>query len=109
MTTRLLHRFKFETLYLFEGVKYQPRVIWGHRGEKVMFTKNAIEYYSSMLQGMAIRLIHVHKLETLYLCYGVKCQPGAIWGHSDQILIFTKNALTLLFSYYIHVTHMHKI
>ena len=29
-----------------------------------------------MLHSMAIRLIHVHQLETFYLCYGVKCQSG---------------------------------
>ena len=29
-----------------------------------------------MLHSMTIRLIHVHQLETFYLCYGVKCQSG---------------------------------
>ena len=40
-----------------------------------------------MLQlGMAIRLIHVHQLETFYLCYGVKCQSGVIfWVNYGQI------------------------
>ena len=33
-----------------------------------------------MLHNMIIRLIHVDQLETLYLCYGVKCQSGVIWG-----------------------------
>ena len=45
-----------------------------------------------MLHSMTIRLIHVHQLETLYLCYGVKGQPGVILGHRDQKVIFTKNA-----------------
>ena len=45
-----------------------------------------------MLHSMTIRLIHVHQLETFYLCYGVKGQPGAIWGHRGQKVIFTKNA-----------------
>ena len=30
---------------------------------------------------MTMRLMHVHQLETLYLSYGVKGQPGVIWGH----------------------------
>ena len=47
-----------------------------------------------MLYSMTIRLIHVHQLETLYLCYGVKCQPGVIWGHRGQKVIFTKNAIS---------------
>ena len=47
-----------------------------------------------MLHSMTIRLIHVHQLETLYLCYGVKGQPGVIWGHRGQKVIFTKNAFS---------------
>ena len=34
-----------------------------------------------MLHTMTIRLIPVDQLETLHLCYGVKCQSGVIWGH----------------------------
>ena len=33
---------------------------------------------------MTIRLIQVDQLETLYLCYGVICQSGVIWGHWGQ-------------------------
>ena len=32
-----------------------------------------------MLHSITIRLIHVYTLETIYLCYGVKCQPGVTW------------------------------
>ena len=42
---------------------------------------------------MTIRLMHVDQLETLYLCYGVKCQSGVFWGHWGQKVIFTKNAI----------------
>ena len=45
-----------------------------------------------MLHSMITRLIHVGQLETLYLCYGVKCQSGVIRGHWGQKLIFTKKA-----------------
>ena len=45
-----------------------------------------------MLLSMTIRLMHVDQLETLYLCYGVKCQSGVIWGHRGQKVIFTKKA-----------------
>ena len=34
-----------------------------------------------MLHNMTMRLMHVDQLETLYLCYGVKCQTGVILGH----------------------------
>ena len=43
---------------------------------------------------MTISLIHVHQLDTVYLCYGVKYQSGVIWGHWGQKVIFTINAIT---------------
>ena len=46
-----------------------------------------------MLLNMTIRLIHVYQLESVYLCYGVKCQSGVIWGHWGQKVIFTINAI----------------
>ena len=52
-----------------------------------------------MLHSMAIRLIHVHQLETFYLCYGVKCQSGVNWGHwgqSDRLLV-SKNLVSTFF------------
>ena len=45
-----------------------------------------------MLNSMTIRLIHADQLETPYLCYGVKCQSGVIWGHGGQMFIFLKKA-----------------
>ena len=45
-----------------------------------------------MLHSMTIRLTHVDQLETVYLCYGVICQSGVIWGHWGQKVIFTKQA-----------------
>ena len=44
-----------------------------------------------MLHSMAIRLIHVDQLEMLYLCYGVKCQSGVIWGHRGQNIVLAQN------------------
>ena len=44
-----------------------------------------------MLHSMAIRLIQVDQPETFYLCYGVKCKSGVIWGHWGQKVIFTNN------------------
>ena len=38
----------------------------------------------------------MHYLGTLYPIYGVKGQPGVIWGNRGQILIFTKNVLSPL-------------
>ena len=44
MTIRLIHVHQLLTLYLFDGVKYQSRVIWGHWGQKVIFTKQDITH-----------------------------------------------------------------
>ena len=54
---------------------------------------------------MTIRLMHVDQLETLYLCYGVKCQSGVIWGHWGQKVIFTKNAIIRHVRQHDHKTH----
>ena len=42
MTITLIHVHQLETLYLRYGVKCKYGVIWGHWGQKVVFTKNAI-------------------------------------------------------------------
>ena len=56
-----------------------------------------------MLHSMAIRLIHVHQLETFYLCYGVKCQSGVIFQPADYA-ISRKMAKFV----YVTVRHGHK-
>ena len=42
MTMRLMHVHQLKTLYLCNWVNCQSGVIWGHWGQKVIFTKNAI-------------------------------------------------------------------
>ena len=69
--------------------------IWGHLG--TLGSKGHFHYkcYNlSMLHSMTIRLIQVDQFETLYLCHGVICQSGVIWGHWGQKVIFTINAIT---------------
>ena len=46
-----------------------------------------------MLHSMTIRLVHVHQHKTLYLCNGVKCQSGVIWGDRGQKVIFTEYSI----------------
>ena len=75
-------------LYRSNRSKNSFGVIWGHRGSKGHFHLKS--YNSSMLHSMTIRHIHVYTLETLYLCYGVKWQPGVIWGLRGQKVNFTK-------------------
>ena len=53
--------------------------IWSQLGSlrpKVHFHQNF--YNSCMLHSMTIRLTHVDQLATVYLFYGVNCQPGVI-------------------------------
>ena len=70
-------------------LKIHPGSFWV-RGVKRSFSLKCRN--SSMLHSMTIRLIHVHQLETLYLCYGVKCQSGVNWGHWGQKGQKLKNA-----------------
>ena len=44
MTIRLIHVHQLLTLYLFDEVKYQSHGIWGHWGQKVIFTKQDITH-----------------------------------------------------------------
>ena len=42
MATGFMHIDQLDTLYKSYGSKNSPGVTWGHRGQKVIFTKNAI-------------------------------------------------------------------
>ena len=42
MVMGLIHIDQLDTLYKSYRFKKLPGVIWGHRGQKVIFTKNAI-------------------------------------------------------------------
>ena len=75
MTIRLIHVHQLETLYLCYGVKGQPGVIWGHRGQKVIFTKNATS--TDYMAWLCNSCIYIHKLETLYSIHGVKVNLGS--------------------------------
>ena len=82
-------------LYRSNRSKSSSLVICGQRGSKGHFHLKG--YKSSMLHSMTIRHIHVYTLETLYLYYGVKCQPEVIWGLRGRKANFTKTALTCLY------------
>ena len=47
MVMGLMHIHQLDTLYKSYGSRNSAGVIWGHRGQKVIFTKNAIypSYY----------------------------------------------------------------
>ena len=76
--------------------------IWGSFGVTGIKRSFSLKCYnSSVLHTMTIKLIYVHQLEIVYLCYGVKCQSWVIWVHWGQKVIFTKNAIGLIRPWYI--------
>ena len=42
MAMGLMHIYQLDILYKSYRLKFRFGVIWGHRGQKVIFTKNAI-------------------------------------------------------------------
>ena len=43
---------------------------------------------------MAMGLMHIDQLDTLYKSYGSRNSPVVTWGHRGQKVIFTKNAIS---------------
>ena len=87
-----------DSFYLYVGSKVKP----GSCG--VMKDKRS---FLPMINSLTIiRLMHIHKLETLYLNCGVNDQPGVILGHNGIILSFPF-FLIVSAVYYIHIVHMY--
>ena len=57
---------------------------------------------------MTMRLIHVHQLETFYLCYGGQI---SIWGHKGPKVIFHYKCynLSMLHSLAIRLIRVHQL
>ena len=66
----LMHINQLDTLYKNYWFKNSPGVIWGHRGQKVIFTKKC--YFSFRVHGMVMRLMHIDQLDILYKSYRIK-------------------------------------
>ena len=88
----LMYIDQLDTLYKSYGSRNSPGVTWGHRGQKVNFTKKC--YFSFRLHGLVMGLMHIDQLDTLYKSYGSRNSPGVTWGHRGQKVIFTKNAIS---------------
>ena len=91
MATGFMHIDQLDTLYKSYGSKNSPGVTWGHRGQKVIFTKKC--YFSFRLHCMAMGLMHINHLDTLYKSYRSRNSPGVTWGHRGQKVFFNKNAI----------------
>ena len=83
--------------------------IWGHLGS--LESKGHLHlkcFNSSKLHSMTIRLIHVHQLETFYLCYGGQM---SIWGHWGPKVVFHYKCynLSMLHSLAIRLIRVHQL
>ena len=67
---------KTNDAHILAVVKHAKGHIWGHMDQKSIFTKK--RYKPSMLHSMTIRIIHVYKLETFYLCCGSQVKQGSV-------------------------------
>ena len=83
---------QLDPFYKTFWLKFWFGVIWGHKGQKLIFTKNATPtYYIALTCDVA----HAD-------AWGGQLDPPlqnlsaqiSIWGHSGQKVIFTKNAIT---------------
>ena len=85
-----MYMHQLDPLYKSYGSKNSPGVIWGHRGQKVIFTKNATSPTDYRVRShdscTYIRLTPSTNV------MGLKIHTGSFWGHWGQKVIFTKDA-----------------
>ena len=84
MVLWLMHINQLDTPYKSYRLKFDYGVIWGHWGQKVIFTKNAISPTDYMVWSC---VMHIYQLDTPYKSYRLKFIFGVIWGHKVS---FTK-------------------
>ena len=82
MVMWLMHINQLVTLYISYGRNNSSEVIWGHRGQKVIFTKIAISPTDNMVWSCDSCILISY--DTLYKSYGRKNSSGVIWGHRGQ-------------------------
>ena len=66
--------------YKSYGFRNSPDIIWGHRGQIIIFTKNAISPTDYMV--CSCDLMHIDQVDTLCKIYGSKIHPqsfGVTW------------------------------
>ena len=87
-----MHMHKLDPLYKSYHVKNSSGVIWGHRGQKVIFTKNVTTQTDYVAWTHDLRICI--SLTPSTKSYHIKNSSGVIWGHRGQKVIFTKNVTT---------------
>ena len=83
---------KLDPLYKSYGPKNSSGVIWGHGGQKVIFTKKASSpsEYVALTRYLCTCISLINSTKVMVL----KIHPGSFGGHRGQKVIFTKNAVT---------------
>ena len=85
---QLMHIDQLDTLYKSYLFKNSSGVTWGHRGQKVIFTKKK-RYFSNRLHGMDMWLMHIYQIDTSTEVIGLKIQLGSFGVTGGQKVIFT--------------------
>ena len=84
---RLMHIDQLDTLYKSYQIKISSGVTWGHRSQKVIFTKK--RYFSNRLHGIDMWLMHIYQIDTIYRGIGLKINPGSFGVTGGQKVVFT--------------------
>ena len=92
MVTWLLHIDQLDTLYKSYGSKNSSGVIWGHRGQKLIFTEKRCNSYR--LHGKVMWFMHMHQLDTLYQSNGCENSSGSFGVTGVKRSFSQKNAVT---------------
>ena len=98
MVLWLTHIHQLNTPYKSYQLKFRFGVIWGHRGQKVIFTKNDISTDYIVWSCDSCIFIYISLIPSIYIVR-LKVNLGSFGGNRGQKVIFTKNAITC--SYYI--------
>ena len=100
-----MYMHQLDPLYKSYGSKNSPGVIWGHRGQKVIFTKNATSPTDYRVRSRDsctyIRLTPSTNV------MGLKIHPGSFGVTGVKRSFSLKTLLLLQFTGYGHVTHVH--
>ena len=98
-----MHIYHLDPLYKSYRIKNSPGVTWGHRGQKVIFTKNAISLSDYMVWSRD-SCIYI-SLTPSTKVIGLKIHPGSL-GVTGVKRSFSRKILFLFqITWYGHVTH----
>ena len=87
-----MHIHQLDTLYKSYGSRNSPGVIWGHKGQKVIFTKNAISPTDYMLWSCDLCILISYIPSTKVM--GLEIQSGSFGVTGVKRSFSPKNAIS---------------